>query len=359
MRVWSCDPVGVSAWSVTSRRVYHSGQVLLSILERFIVIGTVSILAALALRFLSRREPNVFAAATIIGASFLVLSYFDDRVRGWLKLHAENKTGAAVAELHRAADSESDLEPLTKRFEQALRSFADCSGVEILKFDRHQYSGTSVAIPSATLHESGFFSDGWVSTASFGRTPARSGRTQLHEILVQGKFAVLVCPQWTMREPSLIVAFAERESELPFTDPEIRLMRQLVNVADSLYIRARLALQAQQAEHLAAIGRLGLTILHELRNPMSTLKSFSQLLPEKIDDKVFLAEFAEIIPQEAERVETLAQQLLDLSRPRKYNLQRTDRSINCQKVSQPRAQRQFARLAGPSRAALDVCDTCM
>src|SRR5690606_30371456 len=62
----------------------------------------------------------------------------------------------------------------------------------------------------------------------------------------------------------------------------------------------------------------------ELRSPMSTLKSFSQLLPEKIDDKAFLSEFAEVIPQEAERVEALAQQLLDLSRPRKYNLQRAD-----------------------------------
>jgi signal transduction histidine kinase len=71
--------------------------------------------------------------------------------------------------------------------------------------------------------------------------------------------------------------------------------------------------RAQQAEQLAFIGQFGLTVLHELRNPMAMLKSFSQLLPEKIDDKPFLRDFAKVIPQEAERVEALAQQLLDLS----------------------------------------------
>jgi hypothetical protein len=63
----------VSAWSVTSRRVYHSGQVVLSILERFIVIGFIGLVAAFLLRALGSDEESPFVIATIIGASFLLL----------------------------------------------------------------------------------------------------------------------------------------------------------------------------------------------------------------------------------------------------------------------------------------------
>lgn len=314
----------VSAWSVTSRRVYHSGQVVLSILERFIVIGVVGIVAALLLRTLSSSEQSPFVTATIIGASFLLLGYFDDKVRGWLKLKADHKITVAVTALHRASATEIDPDRLTQRFEPILQSFADCSAVEILTFDRTRYASRSFELPVSTLQESDFFADGWASVASFDRTSTPHGGTSLREFLAQAKMAVLVCPRWTTREPSLIVGFGERESGPPYTHPEIHLLRELANAAESLLTRAKLSLQAQQAEQLASIGRLGVEVLHELRNPMATLKSFSQLLPEKIDDKTFLADFADVVPKEAERIESLAQRLLDLSRPRTYNFQRAD-----------------------------------
>jgi signal transduction histidine kinase len=97
-------------------------------------------------------------------------------------------------------------------------------------------------------------------------------------------------------------------------------MRALTNVAESLYTRCRLALQARQAEQLAAIGKVGGSIAHELRNPMWTLSSFSQLLPERVSDPQFLQNFAAIVPEEAKRIEALAEQLLDLARPRQYPL---------------------------------------
>lgn len=315
---------GVGAWSVTSRRIYHSGQVVLSILERSLVVGVGCAMASFALRFFSEHEPDVFASATLIGLTFLILAYCDDKLRRWLRLHADNRKNALIGELHRAAEEEHDPEQLTKRFEHTLQVFADCSSVELLKFERTQYIGASSAIPVAVLREAGFLSDGWMSTAAFARMPSPAQASELHSVLTRARIAVLVCPRWATREPNLIAAFGERESRLPFTHPEIRLLRDLLNAADSLYTRSRLALQAQQADQLAAIGRLGLTILHEIRSPVSTLKSFSQLLPERIEDREFLKNFADVIPQEAERVEALAQQLLDLSKPRKYRLEKAD-----------------------------------
>jgi signal transduction histidine kinase len=314
----------VSAWSVTSRRVYHSGQVVLSIIERVIVIGLVGLIAAFLLHILSGKEEGPFVTATIIGAAFLLLGYADDKLRGWLKLKAEHKTAATVAELHEAATAELHPDRLIGRFEPILRSFADCSFVEILTEQGEKYAGRTVELPISALRETEFLRDGWASTAAFGRMSPGTDATTLQRFLAKAKLDVIVAPRWTTREPTLIVGFGTRESNLPYTHPEIRLLRELANVAESLFTRVKLSLQAQQAEQLASIGRLGVKVLHELRNPMATLKSFSQLLPEKIDDKVFLGDFAEIVPKEAERVESLAQQLLDLSRPRTYNFRRAN-----------------------------------
>lgn len=348
----------VGAWSVTSRRVYHSGQVMLSILERIFAIGLVCGVAVLLLHFLEPREPSPFVTATVIGAAFLLLAYIDDKLRGWLRLKAEHKIAATVSELHTASRSEPDPERLMRRFTPILQSFADCSAVEILLLDRDRYAGGSTALDLATLQKSGFFGEGWTTTASFDRTPAHAGRIALHEALTQRKLAVLVSPRWTTREPSLIVAFGERESGLPYTDPEIHLLRELTNVAESLYTRAKLSLQARQAEHLASIGQLGVTILHELRNPMSTLRSFSQLLPERVDDRSFLADFAEVVPKEAERIEALAQQLLDLSKPRAYQFQRANIHLLVEETVmmwKPRAHEFGVQLISSLRAA--PCDS--
>lgn len=144
------------------------------------------------------------------------------------------------------------------------------------------------------------------------------------------------------------MGFGARESNLPYTQPGIRLLRELANVAESLFTLAKLSLQAQQAEQLASIGRLGVKVLHELRNPMATLKSFSRLLPEKIDDKTFLGDFAEIVPKEAERVESLTQQ------PRTYNLQRADLHKIIEETAvmwKPRADEAGIKLATKLHAA--------
>lgn len=75
---------------------------------------------------------------------------------------------------------------------------------------------------------------------------------------------------------------------------------------------------ARQAEQLATIGLVGAVLAHELRNPIVAIDTFAQLLPKRLDDAQFLREFAEVIPGEAKRIQALADQLLDLSRPRKY-----------------------------------------
>jgi len=57
-------------------------------------------------------------------------------------------------------------------------------------------------------------------------------------------------------------------------------------------------------------------ISHEIRNPMTTIKTFIELLPKKIDNPRFREEIVKVVPEEIERVDSLIGNLIDYARPK-------------------------------------------
>ncbi|MBI5060537.1 HAMP domain-containing protein [candidate division KSB1 bacterium] len=73
--------------------------------------------------------------------------------------------------------------------------------------------------------------------------------------------------------------------------------------------------QLVQSERLAAIGEITASIVHEIRNPLSSIKMNLQILEAKAaTDQISQEQFA-IARQQAERVERLLNELLDYSKP--------------------------------------------
>jgi signal transduction histidine kinase len=79
----------------------------------------------------------------------------------------------------------------------------------------------------------------------------------------------------------------------------------------------RLELQIRRSDRLASVGALSAGMAHEIKNPLTALKAFVQLLPERYDDADFRATFAKLAPQEIERIDGIVNQLLEFSRPAK------------------------------------------
>lgn len=74
------------------------------------------------------------------------------------------------------------------------------------------------------------------------------------------------------------------------------------------------------SEKLASLGTLAAGMAHEIKNPLVSLRTFSQLLMQKWEDKDFRDKFAAIVPSEIERINKIAESLLKFGRPVKPEL---------------------------------------
>jgi len=92
----------------------------------------------------------------------------------------------------------------------------------------------------------------------------------------------------------------------------------ILNLHDVTELK-RLEGRFRQAERLAALGTLSAGMAHEIRNPLSAIKTFIQLLPRKLDKPGFLEKFQRTVPRELERINRLVEDLLELARAPKYH----------------------------------------
>jgi two-component system nitrogen regulation sensor histidine kinase GlnL len=86
----------------------------------------------------------------------------------------------------------------------------------------------------------------------------------------------------------------------------------------------RLERNVQRADRLSSIGTLAAGMAHEIKNPLVSIKTFTQLLPSRFDDGDFRKTFTEVVPHEVDRINTIVTRLLDFARPKPSHFARND-----------------------------------
>ncbi len=79
----------------------------------------------------------------------------------------------------------------------------------------------------------------------------------------------------------------------------------------------RLEMQIRRSDRLASLGTLSAGMAHEIKNPLVSIKTFAQLLPERYQDSDFRETFFSLIGHEVDRIDSLVNQLLRFARPAK------------------------------------------
>jgi signal transduction histidine kinase len=97
-----------------------------------------------------------------------------------------------------------------------------------------------------------------------------------------------------------------------------RLYRSLQEKMDDL---KRSQALLSRAEKFSFLGNLAARLAHEIKNPMTAIGTFLQLLPYKYDDEEFRKDFHGIAMEETTRVNKLITELLDLVKPRESHFE--------------------------------------
>ena len=88
-------------------------------------------------------------------------------------------------------------------------------------------------------------------------------------------------------------------------------------VVNDLTAVKRLELQIRRSDRLASLGTLAAGMAHEIKNPLVSIKTFTQLLPERYEDDDFRQTFFSLVGTEVKRIDSIVNQLLRFSRPAK------------------------------------------
>jgi len=92
-----------------------------------------------------------------------------------------------------------------------------------------------------------------------------------------------------------------------------------VGVIRDLTAMRALEHRLQRSDRLAALGELAAGLAHEIKNPLTSLLTFSRHLSRRFGDEVFRERFQKVVPRELERINEIVDRLLELARPERLH----------------------------------------
>jgi two-component system sensor histidine kinase AtoS len=93
----------------------------------------------------------------------------------------------------------------------------------------------------------------------------------------------------------------------------------VIGAIRDLTVVRELESRLRRSDRLAALGELAAGLAHEIKNPLTSLVTFSRHLPRRFDDEQFRAKFQSVVPRELERINGIVEGLLELARPARVN----------------------------------------
>jgi signal transduction histidine kinase len=313
---------GLTAWAVTVHRIFDARQVFLSVAQRFglilvLLIGIQSVRSGL-----ENAIPRPFdLTLSIIICGILVL-WLENKSRDWLQLSPWQNTAATRQTALDLARREFDPNKLVAEFEGLLRNWCQ-TNYAVLLFDSGEvFVSGDIEFAKDRSGYTALCRRGWTTPESLQRLRPEPGLVDLRHFVTEFNLGLVVTAPRGSSTPSLLVALGVKTNHRPFTYPEVQQVQEVAEFMDNILARSRLSLQARQSEQLATIGLIGASLAHEIRNPLVSIKTFSHLLASRFDDPEFRRRFSVLIPAEVDRIDSLTQQLLDLSNPRRHQMER-------------------------------------
>ena len=302
--------------AITTSRIFDARQIFLVGLQRIMLVVVIAGFAFIVFSTLKLVQlPDVLAFVLMIA---LVL-WFASSLSSWFDrmFHFYPQATAARQAAFAVAGKETRLENLERAFLAVLKGWGQSEQALLV------HGGIKGSLRGGRLELS---SDGpvantmqqlrWATPERLMRERSTPERLEVGRFLQEHALGVLVIGEGPTLK--VLVGVGIAASRRPFTYPQVTQLMELASIIESALERAHFSLRVQHTEQLATIGLLGASLAHEIRNPLVTIKTFVQLLPQHHQDPAFREKFFRLIGSEVNRIDRLTEQLLDLASPRTY-----------------------------------------
>ncbi len=301
--------------AITTHRIFDARQLVLFCVRRLAVTALfAAILYGLIVAF-GYVFPEMLAFFVATGVALGFSGWLNRRFMGTMFSSYPRDISARQA-AHNAARRESRAENLEKVFQTILKGWSQSNQALILSGSQETLEGGGIAVNKDASELQLLKSLRWVTPERLMRERGSPERGKLRDFLSTHHLGAAVYEEGPML--TLIVGVGVSFSRQPVTYPQITQLVELTSIIEGALTRSQLSAKAQRAEQLATVGLLGASFAHEIRNPLVTIKTFAQLLPDHYGDPGFRSKFFRLIGDEVSRIDRLMQQLLDLAAPRSY-----------------------------------------
>jgi len=140
-------------------------------------------------------------------------------------------------------------------------------------------------------------------------------RAEIQKILDEEFQGGLIVPLVLKKMLIGFMVLGEKKSGDIFTYRDLALLETLSSQMTTALENINLYEQMLRNERLMIIGTMSAGIAHEIRNPLASIKTFVQMVPERFDRPEFRQRFSEIVPAEIERLTNITSNLLNFSKP--------------------------------------------
>ena len=304
-----------TARALTSIEVLDTRHILSAVSERLVLVACVVLIAWSA----QQLTQQFVHPSTAYVLSLTVGLWFAAELHPWLRnlfRHNSRQTKLRQAAFE-IAGKELRPEAMEDAFVRMLKDRMQTGRVVIMMGSQSRLAGGGVDLPIDSPAVISLQKLRWLTPERLERQRGIAEREALQTFLSEHQFAVVVTN--TGHSLSFAIGLGLPLTQRPFTHPEVTRLMDVALTIENALARARYLKQAQHAEQLATVGMLGASIAHEIRNPLVSIKTFVQLLPNHYQDAAFREKFFRLIGDEVGRIDRLTEQLLDLSAPRVFS----------------------------------------
>ena len=329
----------LTAWGITSRRVFDAQHLFLTVLRRAAILVVASALLSVWLANAGHRLPGGVAMVTGVTACVTLVIYLDKKAKGPAFSVEAREAGQVRANILSAGRDEVDPDDLLERYGTILREWGRTSKVHIRLATSSGRSSNPWTLAADGPGLSLLLEERWATPESLGRRRVTPAVEEIERFMGAHKLGVLVLSPEARGTTPIAVGLEQRYDGMPFLWPEIQHLLEWSELMEVAIARVQLTKRARETEQVATAGLLGASLAHEIRNPLVALKTFAQLLPERHSDPEFRDEFSKLLQKEVGRIEGLTEQLLKLSTPHKpvmHPVRLSEIALDCASLLRPK-----------------------